>query len=272
MVASARQPAAVNFRKVPRENITDIVMTSRSSPRVRRLRVDHDSMKKLDLESTILSYNAMRNPPELYHVTFRGVGLWRMNTGEVALRNVHEVTIELAAAYPRLIPNLSWKSPIFHPNISSSGVVCLGGYGTNWVPSLTLDELCTMLWDMIRYKNFDTESPYNKDAAIWTRTQSKFQFPLDDRSLRDQISGDAATATIEPIRNVMPPPVVSRPVQPKAADSGIKISTEIQLPDSLRTDTSRDSSDRNGEDDAVQIVNASIVDDSEDEQDILFID
>jgi len=132
-----------------------------------------------------------------------------MKTGELALRDVHEVTIELAAAYPRLIPNLSWKTPIFHPNISSSGVVCLGGYGTNWVPSLTLDEMCTMLWDMIRYRNFDTESPYNKDAALWARSQTNYQFPLDNRSLRNQISGQEMNAAREPIRNSSPPPVIS---------------------------------------------------------------
>ena len=27
-------------------------------------------------------------------------------------------------------------------------MVCLGGYGTHWVPSVQLDELCMMLWDM----------------------------------------------------------------------------------------------------------------------------
>ena len=66
-----------------------------------------------------------------------------------------------------MMPELAWKSPIFHPNISASGVVCLGGYGTYWVPSLALDELCSMLWDMIRYENFDETSPYNREAAAW---------------------------------------------------------------------------------------------------------
>ena len=224
----------------------------RKSPRVRRLLADCEAMKKLDLESTILSYSAMRNPPDLYHITFRGVGVWRMQNGEISLRNVHEVTVELAAAYPRLIPNLSWRTPIFHPNISSSGVVCLGGYGTNWVPSLTLDELCTMLWDMIRFKNYDTESPYNKDAAVWARTQTQFHFPLDDRSLRNQISGETVTGQVAPIRNVSPPPVVATPVKPR--------SQPIPEPTPVS-------------DNEIQIVSASVVEEPDgDNDEIVFID
>ena len=67
--------------------------------------------------------------------------------------------VTLGASYPRLQPELAWQTPIFHPNISAGGVVCLGGYGTYWVPSLNLDELCEMLWDMVRYANFDVLQP-----------------------------------------------------------------------------------------------------------------
>ena len=61
---------------------------------------------------------------------------------EIKADGDHVVKIDLGAAYPRMIPDLAWQTPIFHPNISASGVVCLGGYGTHWVPSLNLDELC----------------------------------------------------------------------------------------------------------------------------------
>ena len=217
-------------------------------------------MKKLDTESTIVSYNAMRSPPDLYHLTFRGVGVWKMPSGEISLRNVHEVTVELAAAYPRMIPNLSWRTPIFHPNISSSGVVCLGGYGTNWVPSLTLDELCTMLWDMIRFKNYDTESPYNKDAAVWARTQTQFAFPVDERSMRDLVSGDASQDKHVPIRNVAPPPVVGTPTKFRSQPTPAPTPT----PGTISSDE-------------IQIVSASVVEDEDrkdrnEPDDILFID
>src|SRR5258708_31093297 len=78
-----------------------------------------------------------------------------------------------------------WLTPIYHPNISEIGMVCLGGYGTHWVPSLNLDELCGMLWDMARFHNYDIRSPYNREAALWVANQKSFLFPLDTRPLRD---------------------------------------------------------------------------------------
>ena len=42
------------------------------------------------------------------------------------------------------------------------------------MPSLALDELCAMLWDMIRYENYDETSPYNREAAAWAKNQTTF--------------------------------------------------------------------------------------------------
>ncbi|MBM3998386.1 MAG: ubiquitin-conjugating enzyme E2 [Planctomycetes bacterium] len=166
----------------------------RESPRTRRLRSDFQAMRQLALESTILEFSyrvvADNEPPEAYLLRFRGVGLARdERSGEVVERNDHEVSVELGASYPRLMPELVWKTPVFHPNISANGVVCLGGYSTHWVPSLRLVELCRMLWDMIRYANFDEESPYNREAAIWIRRWNRHRLPLDDRPLRDLFQG-----------------------------------------------------------------------------------
>jgi hypothetical protein len=159
------------------------------SPRTRRLRSDLRSLEQLQAESSILrfeSHAAFDGAPEAYVIGFRGIGAYRpVVSADVLLRDQHEVTIRLGANYPRMMPELSWKSPIFHPNISSSGFVCLGGYGTFWAPSLHLDELCIMLWDMIRYENYDVNSPYNREAALWAKMQQTFPFPLDRRPLRD---------------------------------------------------------------------------------------
>src|SRR5262245_50812535 len=164
----------------------------RESPRLRRLRSDHKALQNLANESSIFSFAGHGDPPELYVVRFAGRGLLKSDAvGDVQFQNLHEVHIRLGAAYPRMMPELAWKSPIFHPNISASGVVCLGGYGTYWVPSLTLDELCVMLWDMIRYENYDETSPYNRDAANWIKNQIHYRLPLDARPLRDRKAGYA---------------------------------------------------------------------------------
>jgi hypothetical protein len=180
------------------------------SPRTRRLRSDYRALEKLRSESSILDFaippDPTGAPPEVYYIHFYGRGLFRpLGTTDVLVREHHEVCIRLGAAYPRMMPELSWKTPIFHPNISSSGVVCLGGYGTHWVPSLNLDELCVMLWDVVRYANFDVGSPYNREAAYWARNQAAAAFPVDVRPLRDRVAG------VAPANGCRKPPIVAQP-------------------------------------------------------------
>jgi hypothetical protein len=179
-------------------------------------------MQQLKAESSILDFRPagprFSIPAVAYQVRFNGPGLWKPNgTDEVLLRQEHEVLIRLGAAYPRRMPELAWQTPIFHPNISAGGIVCLGGYSTHWVPSLQLDELCVMLWDMIRYENYDPNSPYNREAAQWSRAQDRYSFPLDLRPLRDRAVRPAATVVdqqqfVEPEK-----PPTAAPARPPAA-------------------------------------------------------
>jgi hypothetical protein len=168
-------------------------------------------LEQLRDESSILDFTVpgalYGGPPESYLIRYRGRGFWRTDGApDVLVREYHEVAIQLGASYPRMMPELSWKTPIFHPNISGSGVVCLGGYGTHWVPSLNLDELCGMLWDMIRFENFDVESPYNREAAFWAKTQKSFPLPIDERPLRDKVAGSEATEA-----EISRPPITAAP-------------------------------------------------------------
>lgn len=155
------------------------------SPRMRRLRNDLAALERLQAESSVFRFTSSQgNPPQQYRILFLGRGLWR-DHGKVKSLEKHHVEIKLGASYPRTIPEIRWLTPIYHPNISEIGMVCLGGYGTHWVPSVQLDELCTMLWDMLRYHNYDIRSPYNREAALWVAQQQSIRFPTDARSLRD---------------------------------------------------------------------------------------
>lgn len=158
------------------------------SPRERRLAADARAISQLLGDSSILQADGKGNPPTQYRLKFLGTGLALNAQGRVAKQEFHEVHVDLGAAYPRLMPTLTWKTPVFHPNISAGGVVCLGGYGTHWVPSLSLAELCCMLWDMIRFHNYDINSPYNRDAAAWIRDQKELALPLDPRPLRNLVT------------------------------------------------------------------------------------
>jgi ubiquitin-protein ligase len=171
------------------------------SPRIRRLRSDLAALEKLKLDSSVFRFRAHGKPAQRYLIEFRGTSLAR-EKGKVGLRDRHEVEIKLGASYPRTMPELRWLTPIYHPNISEIGMICLGGYGTHWVPSLPLDELCAMLWDMARFHNYDIRSPYNRDAALWVANQTKYAFPTDSRPLRDL---RVAQGRIAPARPAAPP-------------------------------------------------------------------
>jgi hypothetical protein len=217
----------------------------RESPRIRRLRSDRRAMEQLRAESSILDFEARGESAEKYIVRFFGRGLWRPDDGHrVAIRETHEVRIKLGASYPRMMPELTWMSPIFHPNISASGVVCLGGYGTHWVPSLSLVELCEMLWDMIRYRNFDVDSPYNREAALWAKTQTQHMLPVDDRPIRNRV----LQAASGPVRIHAPHATPSRPDPQPLAPAEVLIIDDA------------------GE----EVIDAEIV--PADDQDILFLD
>ncbi len=154
------------------------------SPRIRRLKNDFAALDRLRSESSIFQFKATGNPPHHYQITLRGKGICREH-GKIKPVHTHSIEIKLGSSYPRTIPEIRWLTPIYHPNISEIGLVCLGGYGTHWVPSVQLDELCTMLWDMTRYHNYDIRSPYNRDAALWVANQTSILFPTDSRPIRD---------------------------------------------------------------------------------------
>jgi ubiquitin-protein ligase len=159
------------------------------TPRLRRLKADTEAMKALKENSSIIEFQANGDPPERYLITLKGKGLLRKTESDpVEVAEVHRVEIRLGIDYPRSRPDLQWLTSIYHPNISAVGAVCLGGYSTNWVPSLGLAELCEMLWDMVRYANYDPKSAYNYAAGRWSETQTQYDFPLDVRNLRDRMT------------------------------------------------------------------------------------
>lgn len=223
------------------------------SPRLRRLRNDLKVMQALQEESSIFRFytpgSTFEGGPENYVLHFHGTGLWRPEgTIDVLPRFEHEVRIHLGASYPRMMPELTWKTPIFHPNISASGIVCLGGYGTHWAPSLQLDELARMLWEMVRYANYDVNSPYNREAAYWVKAQTRLRFPVDPRPLRDRLQVDPSGSRHGGLVTNRPDVRVDTPAAP-----------EVQFLDSKRRP---------------EIVDAEIIDDPRamSMPDIVFID
>jgi ubiquitin-protein ligase len=202
------------------------------SPQMRRLRSDLAAMERLTAESSVLRFRGFGKPTQRYLVEFHGRSLAR-ERGKVQPKDYHEVEIKLGSSYPRTMPELRWLTPVYHPNISEIGLVCLGGYGTHWVPSLRLDELCVMLWDMARYHNYDIRSPYNRDAALWAANQSTYAFPTDTRPLRDRRVAlgriESAPAPVPFPRPAQAPPPAAVAAKPNAMEEICILDMELDL-------------------------------------------
>lgn len=97
-------------------------------------------------------------------------------------RSVQQSTrlaIELGSRYPFVEPRVVIKTPILHPNVYSSGQVCLGA---KWLPTQGLDLLVKRLIQIVTYdlSILNEKSPANRDALTWfaaTQRENPLSFP-----------------------------------------------------------------------------------------------
>lgn len=99
-----------------------------------------------------------------------------------------EVRIELLSRYPFQEPSATITTPIYHPNVYSSGKICLG---TKWLPTQGLDLLVKRIIQIITFDEtiLNEASPANRDALSWYRAAvSKYPnaFPTDKLIIKEQ--------------------------------------------------------------------------------------
>jgi ubiquitin-protein ligase len=152
-----------------------------------RLRNDQQRIRDLVNRSELIQIlQTEGDPPEKYLVQFTCRGVERIGPGgKPHYRERHQVSIYLHAEYPLKQPHLKWLTPIFHPNIHSTGAVCIGA----WWPAKTLDELLLTLGEMVQYKNLGPKDPMNSHAAAWA-LRNKSLFPVDKRPLKGRSVAD----------------------------------------------------------------------------------
>jgi hypothetical protein len=149
------------------------------SPRIRRLKLDHDSLfKRFSAWPLIRIVGTAGMPPELYRFQYLVRGLYVALDGAILQRNDHLLEVNLSLGYPRRAPQCRMLTPVFHPNFDDSSV-CIGDF---WAASESLDDLIIRIGRMISYQEYNTKSPLNGLAAKWA-AQNASLLPVDPRPI-----------------------------------------------------------------------------------------
>lgn len=143
-----------------------------------RLQKDYEELLRLASGRSLLSFEHRGNPPTYYKFTINLKGL-RLEGDRAVVQETHQFELKLGAYYPSEPPDVTWLTPIFHPNIRGQAVC----HSQQWSPAWSLADFVIELGDMIRMDKYNNKSPLDRKAANWAE-QNKPRFPVDTRSLR----------------------------------------------------------------------------------------
>jgi ubiquitin-protein ligase len=153
-------------------------------------------------------------PPEIYRVTYKVVGL-RLEGDQPVPADEHVAEIRLPLGYPRESPYVVPRTPVFHPNIAAH--YCIGDY---WSAGQPLADIIRKIGDMIQYRTYNVKSPLDAVAARWT-AENETLFPIGDIELGTpeidvEIKPKSESPTPPaPARAPAPEPTVEKPAPRK---------------------------------------------------------
>lgn len=183
------------------------------SPRIRRLKLDYDSLlKRFSGWPLIRMVGTAGMPPELYRFQYLVKGLYVAPDGAILERNDHLLEVNLSLGYPRRAPQCRMLTPVFHPNFDDSSV-CIGDF---WAASEALDDLIIRIGRMLAYQEYNTKSPLNGLAAKWAAQNTQL-LPVDPRPIAPPLDQPQVNIGAAPAAAPQAPVVPQTPAGPTAA-------------------------------------------------------
>jgi ubiquitin-protein ligase len=197
------------------------------SPRIRRLKLDHDQMVQKFAGWPLIQITGTAGmPPEVYRFAYNIKGLFVASNGEIQERAQHHLEVNLSLGYPRRAPQCRMLTPVFHPNFDDS-TVCIGDF---WAASEGLDDLIIRIGRMIAYQEYNTKSALNGLAAKWADQHAQL-FPVDARDIAP------------PLEKVTPAGVAApaaAPIEETVSDASERTSTiAASIPPATASDAPR---------------------------------
>jgi ubiquitin-protein ligase len=135
------------------------------TPRERRLISDRRELEALASTGEI-AFSCAGDPPTRYRIDFEVGGLALGSDGTLAVQMTHGCDVYLHRDYPRRPPVVTWRTPVFHPNLTPperNGGVCLG----SWSAAEGLADVVRRLRDMVAYRSLNPADALDPLAADW---------------------------------------------------------------------------------------------------------
>jgi ubiquitin-protein ligase len=126
---------------------------------LRRLAQERANLEDDPLEKFVTS---PINGEELLHWTAKIPG----PPGSLYANRQFHLNILLPDTYPHIAPQINFATPIFHPNVSSSGEVRMAELEKEqWCPALTIRTLLLSVQALLSDPNLEDECVLNEEAA-----------------------------------------------------------------------------------------------------------